>query len=142
MSGLQVSTQDYESKIIRNAAILTNAYVAGTILDGPTTVGMHLMNQLNLYIDFTKGSLDSVSLKVEFSNDYVAGVNDGTWYQETFESVSGGVATDTLGVHTISATGKYRLLINIKDKYVRVSAIGTGTVTSSSLSILGIYGVI
>lgn len=139
---MQVSSQDYSSKIIRASAVLTNAYVVGTILDGPSGVGMHLMNQLMLYINFTIGSLTSASVKVEFSNDYVAGVNPGTWFQETFQAVSAGVATETLGVHTLTATGLYRLAINIKDKYIRVSAIGTGTVTNSLMDITAPYGVV
>jgi len=132
-----VSTQDYAEKIIRNAAVLTNSYVAGTVLDGPSGNGCHLMNQLVLYIQFTKGSLTSASIKVEFSNDLQ------TWYQETFESVSGGGGTDSVGTHIFSdANANYRLLLNIKDRYIRVSAIGTGTVTGSSMAILGIYGIL
>ena len=139
---MQVSTQDYSSKIIRDSAILTSSYVAGTVLTGPVGTGMQLMNQLLIYINFTKGSLDSASIKVEFSNDHIPGGADGTWFQETFASVSAGVETDTLGVHTISATGKYRLLLNIKDRFIKISAIGTGTATSSLMDILAPFGVI
>lgn len=139
---MQVSTQDYSSKIVRDSAILTGSYVAGNILTGPTGTGMHLMNQLLLYINFTKGSLDSASIKVEFSNDYIVGVNDGTWFQETFQAVSAGVATESLGTHTISATGLYRLAINIKDRFIKISVLGNGTATNSLMSILAPYGVV
>jgi hypothetical protein len=124
-------TGDYVKKAVRAAAILTNAYVAGTVLD--ETQGY---NQLDILVDFTKGSLTSAEIKVEFSPDGSA------YYQESFQAVSAGTATETLGVHTIAASGKYRISIPIMDRYIKISANGTGTVTSSSMTVDAILGVV
>ena len=127
--------RDYQVINVRSAAILTTSYVAGTVI-GPTNGNPSLYNQLVVYWDFTIGSLTSGELKVEFSHD-------GTTYrQETFSSVSGGTSTDTLGVHTVTASGNYRLMIPIKDNYIKISVKGTGTVTSSSATVTAVLGVV
>jgi hypothetical protein len=123
-------TGDYVQKSVRAAAILTNSYVAGTVIDSA-----HEYNQLIVLVDFTKGSLTSGEIKVEFSPDGT------TYYQETFQAVSTGTATETLGVHTIAADGKYRISIPIMDRYIKISANGTGTVTSSSMAITALLGI-
>lgn len=127
--------RDYSYHNIRSAAILTNGYVAGTVL-GPTNGNPSAYNQLIVYVDFTKGSLTSLEIKIEFSHD-------GTTYrQETFSAVSGGTSTDTLGVHTMTATGGYRISVPIKDNYIKISANGTGTVTASSATVTAVLGVV
>lgn len=133
--------QDYNFKTIRTSAVLTNSYVAATVLgvsSDAQTPGIpepSLRNQLIVYIDFTVGSLTSASVKVEFSHDGT------TYYQETFSAISAGTDTLTNGVHTMTATGKYRVAIPIKDRYIKISAIGTGTVTNSLMTISGIVGI-
>lgn len=120
---------DYEFIQIRSAAILTNGWVAGTVL-GPSNFP-RLINKTKMvvYIDFTKGSLTDGQVKVEFSND-------GTdYYQETSQAIVTGVDTMTPLVHKMTADGKCRLLITIKDRYVKISATGTGTVDNSSMKI-------
>jgi hypothetical protein len=123
-------TGDYVKKSVRAAAILTNGYVAGTVLDQT-----HENNQLILLVDFAKGSLTDLQVKVEFSPD---GTN---YYQETFQAISGGTATETLGVHLMGASGLYRIPVQIMDRYIKISAIGTGTVTSSSATIDALLGI-
>lgn len=119
------NNQSYEYRgAIRPAAVLTNDYVAGTIIED---VERH--NQLMLFVDFTIGSLTNAKVKVEFSD------NGEDYYQETYSSVSAGVSTESAGDHTFEATGKFTLAIPIKCSRIRVSAIGTGTVTSSSMKI-------
>lgn len=120
---------NYRAFSVRSAAILTGSYVAGTVLEG-----LDQYNQLILQIDFTKGSLTTMDLKVEFSPD---GTN---YYQETASAVSGGTSTETLLLHQYSATGAYRLAIPLKDSFVKVSVIGNGTATSSSCAIRAIVG--
>lgn len=121
---------NYRAFNVRSAAILTTGYVAGTVLEG-----MDQYNQLNLYIDFTIGSLTTLDLKVEFSHD---GTN---YYQETASAVSTGTSTETALVHKYAATGKYRLAVPLKDSFVKVSVIGSGgTVTGSSCAITAIAG--
>jgi len=125
-----MQNQEWKTNSVRSAAILTTEYVAGTVLSN-----VELSNQLVVLVDFTIGSLDDLRVKVEFSSD------NSSWYQETFSNISGGVSTDTLGEHKFAATGKYRLPISLKDRYVRIGAKGTGTVTDSSCAIDAIIGV-
>jgi len=55
--------------------------------------------------------------------------------------VATGIVTERPKSHLLTATGKVRLNpIVIKDSYIRISAKGTGTVTSSSLAINAIIG--
>lgn len=139
MPGKYVTYQDYAYYNVRTAAILTNAYIAGNIVGNLTDFksegGVHLQNQLVLYFDFTIGSLTDLLIKIEFSPDNV------TYYQETTSSISNGVSTDTATVHKFSATGKYRIALPIKDRFIRISANGEGTVTTSSLAINAAFGV-
>lgn len=127
--------QDYGIMPVRTAAILTNSYVAGTIIGADNLNHNELNNQLILLVDFTLGSLTNGEIKVEFSSD---GTN---YYQETFASITANVETDTVGTHQMTATGAYRIPIQTKDRFVKVSARGNGTVTSSSMKIQAIYGV-
>lgn len=126
---------DYKGGIVvRAAAILTTSYVAGTVI-GPSDPIVNQYTQLIIYADFTIGSLTDAQIKVEFSNDGT------TYYQETFSSVSAGTDTNTVGVHKLTATGKYRIAVPIADRYIKISAIGTGTTTSSSLAIEAVLAV-
>jgi len=134
-------SSNYNYFPVRTAAILTNAYVAGLIL-GPTEISgtqndasPSVYNQLNIYWGFTKGSLTSGELKVEFSHDGT------TYYQETASAVAGGTSTESLLIHTITATGNYRISVPLKDNYVKISAQGTGTVTASSATVSAVIGI-
>jgi len=124
-----MANSDYAISSVREAAILTGSYVAGTVIEQT-----HRQNQAVILVSFTKGSLTTAEIKVDFSPD------NSTWYQETFQSVTGGTATETLGEHQIGASGNYRILIPIKDRYIRVSTKGTGTVTNSLMAIDLIQG--
>lgn len=113
---------------VRASAVLTNGYVAGTILN------ISEANQVVLFMNFTIGSLTSASVKVETSYD-------GTNYtQETFEAISAGVNTLSAGSNLLGATGTFTLPIDVMGKTMKVSAIGTGTVTNSLLSITALVG--
>lgn len=107
----------------RAAAILTNGYVASSAID------VRAYTQAIFFLDFTKGSLTDLDVKVEFSPD------GSDWYQETFELIAADTSDETLGIHTYIATGKYRLPVEVASEYIRISAVGNGTVTSSSLKI-------
>jgi hypothetical protein len=130
---------DYREPVtVRTAAILTDAYVAGTVIGGETTgerSKTNEYNQLILFVTFTIGSLTSAQIKVEFSSD------NSTYYQETSMSISAGTVTESLAAHTLSATGNYRIAIPMNDRYVKVSVKGTGTVTSSSMGVKAVLGV-
>lgn len=132
---------DYNAYNIRASAILTTSYVAGTILapnsaSGNVVANPSQQNQLELLVKFTIGSLTDAQIKIEFSTDGV------TYYQETFSAISAGVDTLTLGIHKMTTTGNYRISTPIKDNYIKISAIGTGTVTSSLLQIDAVLGTV
>lgn len=120
--------ENYNFLHLRDAAVLTTAYVPATVINYANLVPSQY-SQLNVYITFLLGSLTDARIKIEFSNDGV------TWFQETFSSISSGVDTMAVGEHKISADGNYRLSVPIKDSYIRVSVKGTGTVTSSSVAL-------
>lgn len=123
----------YIYKNIRAAAVLTNSFVAATVLDNETCRTLD-SNQLVLYVNFTLGSLTNAQIKIEFSN------GDSNWYQETSSSISAGVDSVSPLVHQLTSTGLYRIPVKFQDKQIRVSAVGTGTVTGSSMQIDAIVG--
>lgn len=114
-------------KKIRDAAILTNTYVAATVIDNAFEY-----NQLVILVNFTIGDLDSLELKVEISAD------QDDWYQLTNQSVSMGTTTITPEEITIATGGKRAINVPFSAPFIRVSAKGTGTVTDSSLALQAI----
>jgi hypothetical protein len=124
---------------VRDAAILTTSYVAGTVigLDSEDSIHqLHVKNQLVLKVDFTIGSLTSVEIKIEYSHD------NSDYYQFTYVGApSTGASAATPFVLQLTATGKCEIPIPIKSRYIKVSAKGTGTVTNSSLKILAVAGI-
>lgn len=122
---------DYDLKIIRPDAILTTAYVVGAELED-----LERHNQIMLFLEFTKGQLTSFQLKIEFSDDGI------TYYQHTFESISGGVNTCSPGVYSFTPSGdqNFMLAVPVKCSKIRISVKGTGTVTSSSLRVRAAIG--
>ena len=121
----------YEIKAVRADAILTTGYVAGTVIDD-----CEKYNQLMLALKYTKGSLTSFQVKVEYSFDGV------TFYQQTFTSVSAEIATGKAGYFTFAPAGNANLELEIPVKchQVKVSVKGTGTVASSSLKVDAVLG--
>ena len=124
-----MSKQHYEEKTIREASILTNSYVSSDIRGNDDNVRVTERNQCLLYIDLTIWSLTSAEIKIEFSSD------DVTYYQECTQFISSGIATIDLKEYTFDSDWKYRLAIPIKDRYIKVSAKWTWTVSGSSLAI-------
>lgn len=118
------------SYLVRAAAALTTSYVYTTALD------IHLMNQLNLYVSYTKGSSDSAEILVEFSDDGT------TWYSETNQVVSTTTETDHISVHTMTVEGNRRLFIPIMDRYVRFGCKATTSGTSTSMKLIARVGVV
>ncbi len=112
---------------VRSAAILTTSYVAGTVVDNAQE-----FNQLVVHWSFTKGSLTTAELKVEFS------VDGTSYFQESVASTTGGTTTYTAREHQLSATGNVPIEIPISCRYIKISVKGTGTVTSSSVAITAV----
>lgn len=141
---MKVTTSNYSFNAIVPAGILTTSYVAGTVLGGTNQINNYLLDnyinsQLTLYVAVTIGSLTTVDMKVEFSNDGT------TWYQETYDAIGSAATsavtiTESLIQRSFAASGNYRVAVKILDQFVRVSVKGTGTVTSSSVTINAIVG--
>lgn len=122
-----IRSTSFENKEVRSSAVLTNSYVAGTILGAETShpTLVHEYTQAIVNLDLTLGNLTSAQLKIEFSKD-------GTTYeQETASAVSGGTSTDTAIEHSFSAAGNYRIPVSILDRFLKISVKGTGDTTDS-----------
>lgn len=120
---------------IRASAVLTNSYVAGTVISY-ATLSPSGYNQLNLLVAFTIGSLTDGRIKVEFSHDGT------TYFQDTFEAISGTTSTLSLGEYVMAGTGNYVISVPIKFNYIKISAKGTGTVTNSLLVVDAVLGIV
>lgn len=119
----------YLKESVRASAVLTGSYVAGTVVELNPNV-----NQAMVLVNFTKGSLDSLEVKVEFSPD------NSTFFQESYEasaSSTSNISTVVIEpkVYQMAATGKLRIPIPIKDRYVKISVKGTGTVDNSACAV-------
>jgi hypothetical protein len=125
------ATRIASTTALRASSVLTNSYVNSSSI----AASDNGENQLILLVDVTLGSLTSIEIKVEFSDD------NATFFQESFGAISGGADTLTLGEHTFTVDGNYRLPIPVMDRFLRIAAKGTGTVTSSLLAIDGVLGV-
>lgn len=125
------NTRITSTTALRTTAVLTNSYVNSSSLAVPQGE-----NQLILLLAATKGSLTSIEVRVEFSDD------DSTWYQETFGTIVGPTDTLEIGEHEILTNGNYRLVIPVMDRFVRVGAKGSGTVTGSDLLVDGVLGIV
>jgi hypothetical protein len=120
--------------VVSNTALRASAILTASFVNS-SSVASDTENQLVLLVTATMGSLSSIEIRVQFSDD------NATWYQETFGSISGGTDTLSAGEHQITTTGFYRIPIPVMDNFIRIGAKGTGTVTGSSLAIDGILGV-
>ncbi len=129
-----MSSLQYTSRQIRDAAILTTSYVAADVLWLDDNNTAQTLNQSVLFIDFTIWSLTSMELKIEYSDDSI------NYYQQSFIDISGWTATVSSWEYTFTSSGTYEISNPFKAKYFRASIIGTGTVTGSSCAIKGIIG--
>ncbi len=125
-------TEAFISRPVRSAAILTTSYVAGTVLED-----CQKFNALILNIDFTKGSLTDCQIKIEVSTD-------GTTYRQLLsDSIAAGVNSVAGLVYKLTAnTAGSTTPLTIATKYIKISAIGTGTVTGSSLAIDAVLAIV
>jgi hypothetical protein len=116
---------------VRASAVLTDAYVAGTVIDNAQEY-----NQLAILAKWTKGSLTSLEIKVEFSLD-------GTDY---FCPQNGTVSTTTTSLvpnnWTTTTEGNLYIEVPISTRYIKISSKGTGTVTNSLLAVTGLLHVV
>lgn len=128
-------------QLVRTSKILTGSYVIG---DEGNTSGTNQANiidltprnnELALVVDFTKGSLTSGEIKVEFSYD--GGV---TWAREINSSVSSGTSTVSANEFTFGTSGVYQVPVpTVGATQARVSAKGTGADPTGSLMAIDAY---
>ena len=119
----------WQDKKVRSSLILTDTYVAGTVIEIPES-----FNQLNLLVDFTKGDLTTCELKIEYSLDGLG------YYQKNTVSYSDGIATLEPLEYQMDTTRKAVIEVNVKYKYAKVWIKGTGTVTNSLAAITAVVG--
>lgn len=113
---------------IRTTAVLTGGYVASTAQD------VSAYSQLVFHLRLTKNVADSIYVKIEFSHD------NSNWIQETFELINGAEAAETLGYHVYTASGNYRLPIEVCEQYVRVSVLANGADITGTDAIITMSG--
>jgi hypothetical protein len=115
---------DNTTAVSRASLILTNSYVA------TSSISAENATQLTIYSKYTKGSLTSVEIMVEFS------IDGSTWFQETNSAIATGTSTLSLNEYTYTgATGNFTIRVPFNATLVKVSAKGTGTVTNSLLEL-------
>jgi len=85
-------------------------------------------NQATLYVDYTQGSSTAVQFFVEFSYDRV------DWYQESFDSLSGGVILSTLAERKVTDdTRPARVEMPTSEAYMRISAKALTSLTNAEV---------
>jgi hypothetical protein len=118
-----------QPRTVRASAVLTNAYVAGTL---PVSFDHH--NALGIEVNYTKGDETSMQLKVEVSND--PAVASPTWAQQTTETTSSGTITVALGERSFSATGVYSIFLTpMRAAAARISVKATGGTPTGTVAI-------
>jgi len=124
--------QDYGYKTIREVSIPTGAWVASDVIEKK-----YLKNQLVLCVQVVIGTATSVDLKVEFSDDGV------TYFQRTIATENGatGIISYTLATDRFPASGNYTVEIPIKYQYIRISVMGVGVLTTTTVGIDAITGI-
>lgn len=109
------------AKVLRSPAILTTSDVLTTTSIPTDAKAVHL------FIDFTKGSLDSATVSTVGQIDNVKTAGATSYYKTPG------------GALTLTATGRYHLRVPRDDigtwRYSGINAIGVGTATGSSLGV-------
>jgi len=123
MKGALAYGHDFHIKDIRDSAILTGSYVAGTVIDTKSN-----FNYCELLLDFTIGSLTSLEWKVEESDDNV------TFHQQQTKSTVAGTTTHEPEEHTTTTTGELQYGFQVKARYIKISFSSTGNTTNSLLA--------
>lgn len=135
----QIQLVNIISKNVLNSASLTNAVQTSPIIGrdvlglNDTAINPVQFNQLTLFVRSNLGSLTSISLQLQFSQD---GIN---WHNETLDNVnySTGLITQVSSTRSITSTTGNNIVIPVKIsyRYIRINYSGVGTTTGSSLTI-------
>ena len=144
MSYIQYITQT-TAELLPTSPVTNSQQFTKTIGSFPNNSGAFdvsarsdLSNQLTLYVSPNLGSLTSISLNIQFSND---GVN---WYNETLDDTSSatGSVTERTLTRLLTESVNKRIPIKIIDNFIRVGYSGLGTSTGSSLKIVALIAVV
>ena len=117
----------------------TGVIVADT--DGGATGTLVLKNVEGTFLDNEAITDNNTTPGVAVANG-AAAVSSFTFHQQVGSSTTTTVTTESLVEHQFGATGKYRIPVTIKDRFVRISSRGTGTETGSFLGVEVELGVI
>lgn len=136
------NTRDYVVKTVRIPAALTDTYVADTIL-----TDLQNSNQLVLYVDLTKGSIDSMQWKVEFApEDRISLAYDGQTTNFAVGEVVVGAVSGARGmiVKDTDAGATGTLILNnwqgvFTDNEALVGSIAGAAVVNGAQSATGFY---
>ncbi len=114
----------------------TDAIVVKSVdVDNNSVISVGNNTQGSLYIDFTKGSLTSVSIKL-YGSPY-SNPTSTQWFPETEESSSSGVLT--LNDLSISMTADGRKMWHFPlgaNRSYKITVTGTGTNTGSKIKLV------
>ena len=116
---------------VRSSAILTNSPVTHNIPeeDG-TKKDVSGANEISWMFYYTKGSLTSLTIKVEKSTD------GSHWVPETVSNFNNSPITlDQTGTFTTTHDGNFVLSYPLSARFARVTVTGVDTLTSSLLAI-------
>lgn len=135
MLGTLPSRQFPSVQVTPAATILTLGYVAGAIISTDEA------NALCVDLTYTHGDETSIQVKVESTNDSGTLTNTSNWYQQVTQTASGGTATITPAIYSMTAAGlpttqKFTFIINpIKGTGFRVSVQATGGTPTGTYSV-------
>lgn len=87
-------------------------------------------NKLMLYLDVNMGDANSIDVQVLFSD---TNLTSTTWYPRTTGTIATGVNTLSAYHERVTASGQYRIPIDIMDKYIKIQVMGNGDINNSNL---------
>lgn len=127
----------YTPAIYQDVTLFTGVLATNSYVFSPTvSLGVGgTPNQMCIYPTVTLGTLTSVQLKVQFSDDNV------NWFDQSLDNVAG--ATIAAGVATVATNSFERSLVQSEaifvqlglNRYLRIGYKGTGVVTGSALTL-------
>ena len=99
-----------------------------TLLHSSSAVDCSGYGQAIVYLDYAKGTEDTLDVTFEFSPDNI------NWYAQTYETVTGGLFTSLTKDYQWAASISHRLVIPITDEYIRMNIKATGAAQSGTVT--------
>lgn len=114
------------AEVMRAAAVLTLAEVAGTV------IGIQNFNQMQLEVAFTLGSSSGCLIQVEFSDDGV------TYYDQPSFSIINEQAVYFSNPIRLNVSASLAINFPIANAYCRIQAIAIDNATGTSLAVTSV----